>query len=527
MNKLKATAFFLILILVNVIAFTASNDSIDVNYGYESDAGGSGNNAGIDANFVSGDYSGNASGGAIDAEIGVYFLGNTNPAVIITSPPNNYSTTSSSITIIYSGSDGDNSIANYWVKIDSNEWINNGLNTQYTFNDLNLGIHSLSVKATDETDLNSSTATINVSVVLPPAQSQGGGTQNLCSNYPGSDVCSKEEYCPSNLLSVVDSTACCSVLCIPRISTQKINSFAQFAAFEDQISNTALNEVYSDSRFEGKRIALPDELIVSRTINSHIVFDKDELISADINVIIYAKNVSEKKFSNISIIESIPKELAETVSDISFIEQPRILEVDPVIEWIIFELDSKQEKEFHYSIKKVNDLNILENIKEFFDSLPTPTAMISVNEADLCQGIQCNDNNPCTQDYCVKGKCYYSNREGMDCAPGKVCYQNACLDQTLLIKEEKEPVIPAVIEKPDDTNLMLIVLGLLITIIGLIVILIKTKDQQIEEEKLTVKKAEIELEKAQKRIEEDEELITKTIELEKELIELKKQQIQK
>ncbi len=505
MNKLKIimTTLFFILFLITVTGFTASNNNYDVNYGYESVVGGQASNASTDANFVSGEYSGNCVGGNIDANIGIFFPDENNlyaPTITITSPYNNYSTTFTSITLTYIGNDLDNSITDYWVRIDSNEWINNGLNTQYTFTGLSLGTHTLSVKATDETDLNSNTETVTISIVQQ-SNSNNGGSPNLCKNFIGSEKCDETEYCPEKTFKTSDTLNCCPVLCLPRFKEKNMNSFIQFAAFEDKISKTAVNEVYEDNRFIGKQLALPNEIIVSRTINSHIVFDKNVVVSVDINVTVNVKNMTDSKtFTNVSIVESIPKQLTETVENIVFVEKPRILVIDPIVEWIEPELKPREEKNYHYSLTQVNDLNILKNLKEFFDSLPTPTVMIQITEQDLCEGIQCNDNNPCTQDYCSKGKCYYSNREGMDCGLEKICYENACIPKKLLNKPEPKIEIRT---KKENPELLYIILGLLLVIIILIIILIKVKDKEIEEEKLLFKRTKSELRKAEKMIQEE------------------------
>jgi flagellar basal body-associated protein FliL len=37
---------------------------------------------------------------------------------------------------------------------------------------------------------------------------------------------------------------------------------------------------------------------------------------------------------------------------------------------------------------------------------------------NLCEGVICDDNNPCTNDYCVNGNCVF---ESFDCGPGMHC----------------------------------------------------------------------------------------------------------
>ncbi|MFH1588209.1 MAG: hypothetical protein ABIA76_02635 [Candidatus Diapherotrites archaeon] len=519
MNK----AFVLALVLLfsaAAYAFSGSGGTYDLTLGHEDGFAGNASGGTYETDFVSGEApTGQWASGSLTAEVGVFFIGRTPATVLITAPSAGYSTSSTSITMTYSGIPGDSTISRYWVRLDSDEWIDNSLNTSYTFSNLTASNHNFSVKATDFYDLNSADSNVSVTVTASATVSNAGiGT--TCSQYNNSQVCSLAQYCTGSMISASDTDRCCLGECIQRFTEKKQTSFAQFAAFGGAISSTAMNEVIDDTRLEGKRLALPDEIIISRTINSNVVLDNDNPYSVDINVTVYVRNVSGKNYSNVSVIESVPKKLAENVSLISFQEPPRILLMDPVVEWIIMELEAGQEKEFHYNLSKVSDESILGDLRGFFAGMPTPTALIVASETDLCSGITCNDGNPCTQDYCVKGSCYNSSREGLYCGPSKVCHEQQCIDESTFKTEQKSGEEKQIIIVPSDQNLayLAIVLSLVAIVIGLLFFILKRKDEKISQDELRLLDADLRLKDADERLKQDDlRLRARTAELEKEV----------
>ncbi len=111
-------------------------------------------------------------------------IGNTNtfyvlvdktaPSASITSPSPGATITSSTVTLVYSGSDANAGILRYWVQADSSAWINNGTNTSYDFTGQSNGSHTYAVIATDNADNNSSMAQVIVTVNVPSGDGGGG-----------------------------------------------------------------------------------------------------------------------------------------------------------------------------------------------------------------------------------------------------------------------------------------------------------------------------------------------------------------
>ncbi len=113
---------------------------------------------------------------------GSLFFDTTAPTVSISSPANNATITSSStVTIQYAGSDSGSGMSKYWVSSNGASWINNSLNTTYSFSGQSNGSHTYYVIANDLADNNSAatnvTVTVNVIASPPPTTPPppGGG----------------------------------------------------------------------------------------------------------------------------------------------------------------------------------------------------------------------------------------------------------------------------------------------------------------------------------------------------------------
>ena len=159
------------------------------------------------------------------------------PTVSITAPTAGqvFAAGTTSITLTYTGSDVGGSVAKYWVRIDSNSWIDNALNTSYNFTGLSAGNYTFSVIATDDSDNNSSTATVSASISSAtsscgngvcdsgettascPADCVGGPT--TCSSL-GGRICASAEICSGTIVSASDTSACCIGTCVPKSCTE-------------------------------------------------------------------------------------------------------------------------------------------------------------------------------------------------------------------------------------------------------------------------------------------------------------------
>jgi len=91
----------------------------------------------------------------------------TSPTVEITSPTSGSIYNTSDISVVWSGSDTTSGIDHYEIKLDSNNWINVGTNTTYTFINVPDGNHQISVKVVDKAG-NTAVDAINVIIDKTP-----------------------------------------------------------------------------------------------------------------------------------------------------------------------------------------------------------------------------------------------------------------------------------------------------------------------------------------------------------------------
>ena len=92
----------------------------------------------------------------------------TTPTVSITSPADGALFNTSSVGVIWTGSDDTSGIEHYEVSIDSGSWINVGTNTSYSFTSLQDGSHSAEVKAIDNAGNENSTSVTFTVDTTPP-----------------------------------------------------------------------------------------------------------------------------------------------------------------------------------------------------------------------------------------------------------------------------------------------------------------------------------------------------------------------
>ena len=114
------------------------------------------------------------------------------PSVNITSPQDQSITNQTSIAINWTGSDP-GSIAYYWIRLDSAPWQNATTSTSFIFNSLGNGLHTVVVKAFNQTGGNGSdSVSFTVDTVPPSVQIDAIGpfinTSTVIVSWTGSDV---------------------------------------------------------------------------------------------------------------------------------------------------------------------------------------------------------------------------------------------------------------------------------------------------------------------------------------------------
>ena len=159
---------------------------------------------------------------------------NEGPIVTIISPTDNqsfaYGTTSAYLS--YSAEDfGGGSVTKYWVKKDSNAWIDNSLNADYNFTGLSAGSHTFYVIATDDSDNNSDATPVDFTIVSESCGNEVceptlGETCTSCSLDCGEclletcatkeePVCTSSQKC-SGSTEVLGAETCCIGSCVEK-----------------------------------------------------------------------------------------------------------------------------------------------------------------------------------------------------------------------------------------------------------------------------------------------------------------------
>ncbi|MBT4597236.1 MAG: hypothetical protein HOC95_04635 [Candidatus Diapherotrites archaeon] len=376
----------------------------------------------------------------VKVKVGTYFDDNA-PSVLITYPSDGTVFSSTNIPIIYY-SENESLVTKYYVKLDASEWVDNGLNKGYLFSNLSIGRHVFYVKAVDVFGLIGQSL-VTIFIREQSTGDTGGGT----SGGAGGSIRTPD---------VIDITS----------------EYAQeFELIENEMSPTSLNELGSDY-LTNSRIADADEIKLVRTIKTRVVRMGEDVISTDFNFQIDITNVSGRDLENVSIIESIPKQLALDSNKINFANAPNIIRADPVVEWTFPILSFGASTSENYSINGVYDENILNDLNLFLSNLSTPTPIIPLSAEDtLCGSIDCEDNNPCTEDYCVKGNCFYSSKNGEMCGNGGVCQKTVCKENNLINDWEEFN------KKYDNliSIIVVVVILLIVVIVGMFFFVIHSK----------------------------------------------------
>ncbi|MBU2100378.1 hypothetical protein KKB11_04050 [Candidatus Micrarchaeota archaeon] len=439
-----------------------------------------------DGNFAIDFNSLDNAGNYGDSNVFYVLIDQTAPVVTISNPTDGSSQTSTGVTLIYSATNtGD--INKYYVQVDSNGWVDNSTNLTYDFNNLTTASHTFYVIAQTKSDVNSSTASVTISVTSPPAPNTGGPNYCRAQYIDGhyGDICNEDEECTGNWLTAQDSDRCCSVECTPAVQevcgngvcvgdenasncptdcpTKTKETVLEKTITKkptsEEIRNKLIEVGASENAIEKASQAV-GKTTVSRTIKVEKITDNiTGEITYQTTMTININNPGKKK-TNIKIIEFIPKSVALNASQIESSFEFTVLKDDPVIEFSIDEVNPNQTKNITYTVNnEVSNQAINEMtapiVAEFAEEEP-PT--------DLCQGKNCNDDNPCTQDSCnsTTGECTYTNlTDGTSCGTNKECKNGECITKTVTGDDGKEP------QKPEETDFTpFIILIILIIIAG-------------------------------------------------------------
>lgn len=399
------SALLLILLLPLAFAFDGNGSTYDFNFGVIGVASDSNASNGT---TLTGDIlltttptgSFVTPSGNYEFRSGVYFDQNL-PRVTINSPANTsvvaVDTVPASVTVRYSTVFAGNPLSNYWVRVDSREWINKGLNTTHAFTGLDTGPHTIFVIATDAYDLNSSTATTNFTLSLNAAGSSPTETK-------------KDTSTPA-----VGATAGVPAPSAPAVTISDVQDPSR---------------IVSQVNYEPVKATTSEKVEVVREAA------KVEVKSASGSTVpvytfnVGVKNDSQEIYKNVKVREVIPKAIASNVSQITFQEYPAtIVSADPEVEWLVEELKPGVQKKFLYFVTQLADKSIEKDFDSYVKNIPTSKVRVEVKkEGRACWNVTCDDSNICTEDSCSDGYCFYKPRDGVNCDNGKgVCSNGKCV----------------------------------------------------------------------------------------------------
>jgi len=197
--------------------------------------------------------------------------------------------------------------------------------------------------------------------------------------------------------------------------------------FVERANEEELRDVLEQAGFSEGEIAEAIEAHENVEIVREIKVEKittGEEVSYKTTLSITVKNNSDKKWNDVKVVEIIPKNVLEAVSeeDISSALDFRILEADPILEFTVPEIMPGETATLEYTFAQ--DTN-----SEQAASFGKPVvASFTEEELDLCEGVEC-EKKECKRERCnpKSGKCLYSNAEdGTPCEGGE-CRDGVCV----------------------------------------------------------------------------------------------------
>ena len=197
----------------------------------------------------------------------------------------------------------------------------------------------------------------------------------------------------------------------------------QTQAYVPPSRNLVIVEVGQDGEIE-KRVAEQADLFFSREMKTVALFGSEGITAYRAIFTLSLENVSGNTLENVSLIETIPKEIALNAGLVESDSNFSVLENDPVIKFSLGTMTVDGIKKVGYSV--LLSENQAKTAGDSFPGMEIPLALIPVSEND-CTGIKCNDFNPCTKDYCAEGECIYSSlAEGAACETDMACIKGSC-----------------------------------------------------------------------------------------------------
>ncbi|MFC2134926.1 hypothetical protein ACFLTH_09935, partial [Bacteroidota bacterium] len=142
-------------------------------------------------------------------------------------------------------------------------------------------------------------------------------------------------------------------------SVEIVNKFEHVQSFDENIFREELNEfaVYKGLENDKEFLDINKEIQEKVTINSKILSARVEYFengNTREHTIITKTVTASELLSDVSIVENIPKLVADDANDILFSKNPVVIKKDPVVEWEFSELTSQS---FYYVIEGLVDIS--------------------------------------------------------------------------------------------------------------------------------------------------------------------------
>ncbi|MBR9706956.1 MAG: hypothetical protein GOV15_00810, partial [Candidatus Diapherotrites archaeon] len=130
--------------------------------------------------------------------------------------------------------------------------------------------------------------------------------------------------------------------------------------------------------------------------------------------------------TNITVRETIPKDVAQDASELTFYPAgltPEIIEADPVVEWTFYNVPPGEERTYGYTT---------ENPATQSDYAQYSDPTITLIELECTSATDCDDGNSCTINNCSAGFCVDTTLpDETTCGTARHCINAECVDLPL------------------------------------------------------------------------------------------------
>lgn len=391
----------------------------------------------------------NIGAGGMDYNASPYALkiNDTNvPTVVFSTPASGarYANGTTQITATTAGTDDSGRIKGYYFWKDTETtktWVPEttfrNTSGSYQFTALAEGSHTLYAMAVDWSDNNSSANSVGMSIdttgggqTTPPSEGGAGGGSGTPTE--GSQT----------ILSRSNSE---------KPTAEEIRSLLEKAGASE-------NAIEKASEAVGKTTVTREVNVVKTTSSSGVV-----TYTSTVTFTVTNPN-STKVLKKVKVLVEVPKTVALSASELNIPAgvNYRIVQADPIIEFELDEIAAGGRATLSYSVgKRLSDTTV---------SAMQQAVVAEFEEAavDLCATMNCNDNNPCTDDSCSGGVCSnFEAEDGTSCGTGKECKAGACVAKPAPPAQppEETPEQPLA-EQPAETPWALILIVLILIVGG-------------------------------------------------------------